>query len=69
MPKSIPVNPEDFRQPGRLSFPEIPLHAYSRSIAEEREARGDRQLVEALRHMMLLREFQPILASYNSNIN
>lgn len=66
MPKSIPVNPEDFRQPGRLSFPEIPLHAYSRSIAEEREARGDRQLVEVLRHMMLVREFETMLGSFKA---
>ena len=41
MPKSIPVKPEALRAPGVLSFPDVPLHAYQRNLAEERQALGD----------------------------
>jgi 2-oxoisovalerate dehydrogenase E1 component len=63
MPKSIPVKPEAFRAPGVLSFPDVPLHAYQRSLAEERQALGDAALKDVLRHMMILREFETMLGA------
>ncbi len=66
MPKSIAVDPATFRQPGKLAFPDIPLHAYARPLAEERKARGDKALADVLRHMMLVREFESMLGSFKA---
>lgn len=66
MPKIIHVDPDQFRQSSTLAFPRIPLHAYARPFAEEREARGDRQLIGVLRHMMLVREFEMMLGAFKA---
>ena len=66
MPKSIPVEPQAFQQPGELVFPRVPLHAYARPFAEELAARGHRQMVDILRHMMLVREFETMLGSFKA---
>ena len=66
MPKSLHIDPAAFRKPARLSFPEIPLHAYAVPFAEERSLRGDRQLIDVLRHMMLVREFETMLGSFKA---
>jgi len=66
MPKSIPVDPDHFRRADRLTFPEVPVHAYARPLAEERARRGDKALAEALRHMMIVREFESMLSAFKS---
>ena len=66
MPKSIPVDPDYFRQPGKLAFPDIPLHAYNTSFEDERARHGDRVLIDVLRHMMLVREFETMLGSFKA---
>ncbi len=66
MPKSIPVDPALSRRRAMLAFPDVPVHHYARSIAEEREHRGDRALIEVLRHMMLVREFEAMLTSFKA---
>jgi 2-oxoisovalerate dehydrogenase E1 component len=63
MPKSLPVDPNRTRLAGNLSFPSIPLHAYNTPLTEERARRGDRALVEVLRHMMIVREFETMLGN------
>lgn len=66
MPKILPVDPEAMRRPGNLHFPDIPLHAYSRTLKEERATRGDKALIEVLRHMMIVREFETMLGSFKA---
>ena len=66
MPKSLHVDPATFRRPARLTFPEIPLHAYAVPFAEERARRGEKRLIDVLRHMMLVREFETMLGSFKS---
>jgi 2-oxoisovalerate dehydrogenase E1 component len=66
MPKSITVDPTAIRRRGRLEFPEIPVHAYATPFADERAARGDAALVRVLRHMMLVREFEAMLAAFKA---
>ena len=66
MPKSIAVDPQVFHQPGTLSFPEIPLHAYKTPFKAERARRGDKVLVDVLRHMMIVREFETMLGSFKA---
>jgi len=66
MPKTISVDPKLFRQSGALSIPDIPVHVYTRTLQEERAARGDRALREVLRHMMIVREFETMLGSFKA---
>lgn len=66
MPKSIPVDPKAFQQASELAFPRVPLHAYARPFVEELEARGERQMTDVLRHMMLVREFETMLGSFKA---
>ena len=67
MPKSIAVDPVALSHPGALAFPTIPLRAYSKPFAQEREARGDPALRDVLRHMLIVREFESMLASFKAN--
>lgn len=64
MPKQILVDPQETRQSGALELMPIPVHAYARSVEDERNARGDAALKEVLRHMMVVREFETMLASF-----
>jgi 2-oxoisovalerate dehydrogenase E1 component len=66
MPKTITVDPDTLRRSARLSFPDVPVHAYERSLAAERVKRGDRALTEVLRHMLLVREFETMLGAYKA---
>ena len=63
MPKALLVDPDVLRASSKLTFPEIPVHAYHTPISQERAARGDAALQELLRHMMIIREFESMLAS------
>ncbi|MGY0195247.1 alpha-ketoacid dehydrogenase subunit alpha/beta [Leptothrix sp. BB-4] len=66
MPKSLPVDPARTRAPGQLTAPVIPVHAYARPLAEERARRGDDALREVLRHMLVIREFETMLATFKA---
>ncbi len=63
MPKALFVDPDVLRSPSKLTFPEIPVHAYRTPISQERAARGDAALLNALRHMMVIRAFEGMLGS------
>ena len=54
------------RKAGKLTFGDVPVHAYGRSLAEERRSLGDATLVDILRDMMILREFETMLGSFKS---
>lgn len=66
MPKALFVDPAAMRRSASLTFPTVPLHAYARPLSQERAARGDKALVRALRHMMVVREFESMLASFKA---
>ncbi|WP_068113918.1 alpha-ketoacid dehydrogenase subunit alpha/beta [Tropicimonas marinistellae] len=66
MPKEIPVEPAAALARAKVTFSDIPVCDYDEPIAEERERRGDANLREILRHMLLVREFETMLASYKS---
>ena len=64
MPKQLLVDPEQVLKRSELTFSPIPVHAYGRSFADERVRLGDAVLKRALRHMMVIREFETMLASF-----
>jgi 2-oxoisovalerate dehydrogenase E1 component len=66
MPREILVDPNLSRRAGALSFAEIPVHRYATPLAEERARRGDDRLVAVLRAMLIIREFETMLAAFKS---
>ena len=66
MPKSIEVSPDRFSQHGELAAPKIPLYLYQKAIGEEQAERGDQALVQVLRHMVIIREFETMLNDLRS---
>ena len=69
MPKSISVDPQNQRRRGELTFPAIPIHHYGTSLSEERNIQGDAALVNILRHMLIIREFEMMLGSFKAKGN
>jgi 2-oxoisovalerate dehydrogenase E1 component len=61
MPKSIPVIPDQVRQPGTLTSREIPLNAYRPNPAEEAALYGSDGLLRMYRDMLYIREFESML--------
>jgi len=67
MPKSIDIGPDRFQAgTSTLAMPTIPVYAYATPLAEERAARGDPALVRVLHDMLLVREFETMLADLRS---
>jgi 2-oxoisovalerate dehydrogenase E1 component len=66
MPKSIHIDPAETRARGSLAGTDIPIHAYDRTIEDEMTTRGKAALVEAYRHMLILRAFESGIASLKS---
>ncbi len=63
MPKSQFVDPAKMRQPGVLSFQDIPLNAYSKTFEQERENYSDSDLIGIFSDMQYIREFETMLFS------
>ncbi|MDA3961337.1 MAG: thiamine pyrophosphate-dependent enzyme [Planctomycetota bacterium] len=61
MPKSQFVDPAKVRAAGSISFPEIPLCQYSKSLADERKRYSNEQLIGVYEDMRLIREFESML--------
>lgn len=66
MPKEIHIDPNAFKARSALTAPSIPIHAYESSIETERAAYGDAGLLRILRDMVIIREFETVLASLKS---
>jgi 2-oxoisovalerate dehydrogenase E1 component len=66
MPKDLVVDPIVTRAPKEIAFTPIPIHAYSRSFDGERKRHGDASLLDVLRHMLLVREFETMLGEFKA---
>ncbi|MEM7301460.1 MAG: thiamine pyrophosphate-dependent enzyme [Pseudomonadota bacterium] len=66
MPKQIAVDPNLLAEPGEVAFAPIPIRQYRLALADERERRGDAALINMLRHMLIVREFESMLASFKA---
>jgi 2-oxoisovalerate dehydrogenase E1 component len=66
MPKEILVDPKLHRRAGTLSFADIPIHSYATPLDHERKRHGDARLVELLRAMLVIREFETMLAAFKA---
>ena len=63
MPKELLVDPALVLRSGSITTPALPVHAYARTMGAEVAARGAAALRDVLRHMMVIREFEGMLAA------
>jgi 2-oxoisovalerate dehydrogenase E1 component len=61
MPKSIMIEPERMLAPDRIHFTDIPVNAYSKTMAEELEVYSPADLLAIWLDMCAIREFESIL--------
>ncbi len=61
MPKSLFVDPAETRAAGKITFEDIPVNAYNKTIKEERKRFSDDDLVRIYRDITVLREFESML--------
>jgi 2-oxoisovalerate dehydrogenase E1 component len=66
MPKELLVDPSVSRTATRLDGVTIPVHAYATPLGDEIAARGAPGLIEVLRHMLVIREFEGMLAAFKA---
>lgn len=66
MPKSIPVLPDRFVKSDSLAFASIPVYQYVGDFPSELQQYGRNGLIEVLRHMLVVREFETMLGSLRS---
>ena len=61
MPKSIFVDPKETRAKGEITFENIPVNVYKKTIAQEKKKYGEENLVRIYRDITILREFEYML--------
>ncbi len=61
MPKSLFVDPAETRAAGKITFEDIPVNVYNKTIKEERKRYSDDDLVRIYRDITVLREFESML--------
>ena len=66
MPKQLQIDPDQTYAADHVRFQDIPVHAYSEDADAERARWGDDKLREALRHMLVVREFESMLHAFKS---
>ncbi|MBO5645732.1 MAG: dehydrogenase [Clostridia bacterium] len=68
MPKNQFVDPAEVRKPGKIHFKDIPLNAYSKTMADEIKAKNftNDDLIGIYRDMQYIREFETMLYSVRS---
>ena len=61
MPKSQFLDPKELRKAGKLSFTDIPVNAYKKTIAEEKANYSTEDFMRIYRDMAIIREFETML--------
>ena len=61
MPKNLFVDPQETLAAGKISFNDIPVNVYNKTIEEERKRYSDDDLVRIYRDIAVLREFESML--------
>jgi 2-oxoisovalerate dehydrogenase E1 component len=62
MPKSLLIHPNTVRASGSLSFSDIPLNAYQKTLKDVKGEFPTTDLVHLFEDMRLIREFETMLA-------
>ena len=57
MPKSLTVDPKEMRRSGKITFEDIPVNAYQKTVKDERGAFTPQEFSRIYRDMLVIREF------------
>lgn len=63
MPKELYIDPNELKARSALSVPQVPVHVYEASIEAERATFGDAGLLQLLRDLIFVREFETMLGA------
>ena len=69
MPKSQYVDPMEMLKPGKITFGEIPVNQYKKTLKQERKNYTDADLIGIYRDMQFIREFETMLFSVRTAKN
>ena len=61
MPKNLFVDPAETLAAGKITFEDIPVNVYNKTVKDERKKYGDDNLVRIYRDIAVLREFESML--------
>ncbi len=61
MPKSIFIDPKTTRAAGKITFSDIPVNTYNKSIEQEKKNFSNEDLLRIYRDIIILREFESML--------
>ena len=61
MPKSQFIDPKEVRKPGKITFGEIPVNQYNKTIEGEKKNFSDDDLIRIYHDMAVIREFETML--------
>ena len=61
MPKSLYIDPEVVRKPGKITFEDIPVNVYQKTVKDEVGNFTKEQLINIYRDMLTLREFETMI--------
>lgn len=61
MPKSQFIDPAEIRKPGKITFTDIPVNAYSKTIEDEKKNYSSDDFLRIYRDMTFLREFETMV--------
>ncbi len=62
MPKQLPIDPNVVRKPEPLTFPEIPVNAYQKTVRDEKKNFKKAEFLHIFRDMCYIREFETMLS-------
>jgi 2-oxoisovalerate dehydrogenase E1 component len=63
MPKAQYINPKEVRKSGKITFKDIPVNSYSKSVSDEKDSFTKQDLLRIYRDMTIIREFETMLNS------
>ncbi len=61
MPKQLPVIPEEVRKPSKITFNDIPVNAYQKTVKDELKNFTKEEFMNIYRDMFYIREFETML--------
>ena len=61
MPKNLHISPAKLKKSGKITFKDIPVNSYQKTVKSERSTYSDADLVRIYRDITILREFEHML--------
>lgn len=66
MPKSLFIDPREVRKARKITFKEIPVNQYDKSLEDEKENFSTEDFLRIYRDMLVIREFESMIYSFKT---